>query len=134
MCRDVVSLIADVCVPLFCMCLLSQVFVFDLDILGRGQQGTEQKQFLTWCVIFTWQGPLAPEGGCWSSFHSAACCSRLWQRVSALIYTLALSSSNKTLSFMSILTQSAFYAVISAVISGSPAADFKELCSFKGMI
>lgn len=62
MCRDVVSLIADVCVPLFCMCLLSQVFVFDLDILGRGQQGTEQKQFLTWCVIFTGQGPLAPEG------------------------------------------------------------------------
>lgn len=134
MCRDVVSLIADVCVLLFCMCLLSQVFVFDLDILGRGQQGTEQKQFVTWCVIFTWQGPIAPEGGCWSCFHSAACCSRLWQRVSVLIYTLALSSSNKTLCFMSILTQSAFYVVISAVISGSPAADFKELCSFKGMI
>lgn len=87
-CKYMVRLNTNVSLLLFCMCLLSQVLVFDpseWDVSSRGLR-REQCQLGTWCLIFTWQCPSCPEGRCCSCFYSAAWCSPLWQTVSNFIH------------------------------------------------
>lgn len=74
-------------VLLFCMCLLSQVLVFDpseWDVSSRGPR-REQCQLGAWSPVFTWQRPSCTEGRSCSCFYSAAWCSPPWQTVSTVL-------------------------------------------------